>query len=69
MADTTHEESKWLVVLSTGDKLLQQIHKRHQVIFRMNRNENLSFKQIAEKLHNKIFISFHGLFSLKRIYI
>jgi len=33
------------------NKLLQQIPERRQEIFRMSRDENLSYKQIAEKLH------------------
>jgi len=33
------------------NKLLQQVPERRQKIFRMNRDENLSYKQIAEKLH------------------
>ncbi len=31
-------------------KLIQQVPKRRQEIFRMNRDENFSYKQIAEKL-------------------
>ena len=32
------------------NKLLQQVPERRQEIFRMSRNENLSYKQIAKKL-------------------
>ena len=32
------------------NKLLEQVPKRRQEIFRMSRDENLSYKQIAEKL-------------------
>ena len=51
MADDLEKQIEEKEINEIINKLLQQIPERRRKIFRMSRDENLTYKQIAENLH------------------